>query len=114
MLEKTLILELIGKKNFVDRVAYAICNQHRIAITDIQFKLFEHPDYGTQELIVITYSGSAIAVRNVNYNSNSANFCEIANMINGGYYDEVKSYREMLKDPDWVEIDLSLLAKEEN
>lgn len=99
-------LEMINKKAFVDRIAYAIVGQHRIGVIKIEYKVFAHEEYGIAEYIVVTYHGGAIAPRNVRGNSNSANYREIGELLDGGYYSEVEHYREIEKDPAWAEVDL--------
>ena len=84
------------KKKFVDRVSHAISGQERIAITDIKYEVYESiAQKYYDEYIKITYDGGAIAARTVTGSSESCIFQEIAKMINGGYYDEVKRYREI-------------------
>ena len=63
-----------------------------------EFKLFARIYEGKlvyQEYLVITFRGGAISCRNININSNMANLREIARMVDGGYYDEVKEYQEI-------------------
>ena len=60
----------------------------------------------TEEYLIVHYDGGAWAARRANCNSNSANFKEIANLIDGGYYQEnldleeleEKAYRLILGD----------------
>lgn len=47
------------------------------------------------EYIIVTFTGGAISVRSTNGNSDSANFKEIAKLIDGGYYDEVRFYNTL-------------------
>lgn len=83
------------KKNFIDRVSYAISGQHRISVMNVDYQVFETKEGYAKEYLVVTYKGGAIAARNVNGDSQSAMFREIAKMIDGGYYAEVEDYRKV-------------------
>ncbi len=89
---------LLNKKNFVDRVAYAICGQPRIPVEKIVYEVWlDNDSYMDNyfEIIKLTYSGGAFAIRTVLGDSELAIFQEIAKLIDGGYYDEVRSYNEL-------------------
>ena len=58
------------------------------------------------EWITILYKGGAKAHRCVSYNSNSANFKNIAEMIDGGYYHENEHYIVLIE-KDWKKLDLT-------
>lgn len=105
-MEDQKMLCLISKKQFVDRVALAICGQPRISIEKIDYEVWEfksNPSY-YDEILKITYTGGAIAIRSVGGDSPSAIFREIANMIDGGYYKEVQAYQEMLESNSFTQI----------
>lgn len=57
------------------------------------------------EYIVVTFVGGGQSVRCANGNSNNANFREIAKLIDGGYYDEIRDY-EALQSRGFVKVDL--------
>lgn len=104
-MEDMVILNLLKKQRFVDRVAEAICGQERISVEDIKYEVYESNEFGYyDEFIKMVYSGGAIAIRVVTGTSESCIFQEIAKMINGGYYDEVKAYTEMAHSPKYTQI----------
>ena len=47
-----------------------------------------------QEYLVVTFNGGAISCRNIDINSHMANLGEIARLVDGGYYSEIKDYQE--------------------
>lgn len=51
--------------------------------------------YSVQEMLVVHYRGGSYAARNATHNSNSANFQEIGNLLNGGYYGENEALEEL-------------------
>lgn len=97
IMDKECLKELQGKIEFAKKIGKDCSEAERIGIVKIDYQVYYKDDEDeVKEWLVITYKGGAIAVRNCRGNSNSANFREIALMINGGYYDEVKGYREFL------------------
>ena len=48
--------------------------------------------------IVIEFHGGAISVHNADANSQSANIKDVAQMINGGYYQEVQYYEQLKRE----------------
>ena len=48
-----------------------------------------------REFVIITFTSGAKSIRTITGNSNSANFREIGNLIDGGYYEEIKYYKEL-------------------
>lgn len=97
---------LLEKKNFVDRVAYAICGQHRIAYSEIHYEVWQDNEIDDNyfEVLRVVYDGGAEAIRTVLGDSESAIFEEIARLIYGGYYDEVRSYRELVASGHFTQI----------
>jgi len=53
------------------------------------------PSFSVQEMLVVHYGKGAYAARNATHNSNAANFREIGRLLDGGYYDEVKSLEDL-------------------
>ena len=105
-MKNELFLELVAKKNFTDKVGYAISGHPRISVDKIDYEVWCSPlnenDY--VEILKITYSGGAIAIRNVSGDSEGAIFQEISKMLFGGYYDEVIWYREMSQSQKYTQI----------
>lgn len=88
-------LSLLKKQEFVDRINYAISGQPRIAVTNVKLDIWYNEFGYSEETMVVTFEGGACGVRNCHCNSNSANFRAIADMVDGGCYDELQRYEEM-------------------
>lgn len=86
--------ELSAKKTFVLALSEALHRQYK-SIDSIDYDVFIDKDGNLNEFLVMTYRGGAIAVRNCYGDSKNAILHEIANLSDGGYYDEVKDYREL-------------------
>ena len=105
-MEQKSILVFLEKKDFVNRVSHAVAGQPGIPITEIRYEVWECPKEPCwyDEVIVVTYKGGAIAVRTVVSDSNSAILEEIGKLAHGGYYCEVKRYREMVESGDYKKV----------
>ena len=106
------ILDCITKTKMVDDISKAFKHQKKFGTTTIdkiELKIFNHKELGLQEFVVVTYIGGSIAVRNNNMNSVAATYKAIGELVEGGYYGEVKDYQEILEDEEWelVEVDIN-------
>ena len=89
-------------------VSDAISNISNIAYEVYENVTAEHAWF--KEYLVVTYLGGAKAVRNCTGNSLSANFQELAKLLDGGYYDEVAYYSSLVPN-GWERVDLNLNFK---
>lgn len=87
--------EIEQKIQMVKDVAEALKKVDRISVEDINYDVFTSKWGYREEYLVITYKGGAIAARNCAGDSCAAVFEEIAKLIYGGYYDEVRTYQEL-------------------
>lgn len=99
-----------GKKAFVDNVSKAFQSAiTRTGVLAVDYEVYCKvigPDLTHfVEYLVITFVGGGKSVRSVNGNSYNANFREIGNLIDGGYYDEVRDY-EALRDNGFTKVEL--------
>jgi hypothetical protein len=101
------------KRQFIYDVSMAfIKNPKSHSVDDIIYEvLFKVNDLGEHfsEWITIRYEGGAKAHRCVSCNSNSANFKNIAEMIDGGYYGENEHYIALIG-KDWKKLDLNKMC----
>lgn len=99
-------LNLLAKKDFVDRVSYAIIGQPRIAVTNIEYQAWEKKDNPNcyLEFIKITYEGGAYTIRSVFATSQPYIFREIGDLIEGGYYAEINKYNEMVESGEFTQV----------
>lgn len=77
------------KKVVFDEMGRAI-SKALPGIRSIELDIFK-----TYEYIVVTFRGGAISVRNATMNSMSANLRELSKLVNGGYYNEVETYKNL-------------------
>lgn len=59
-------------------------------------KVIDESTTDYNEFVIVTFTSGARSIRNITGNSNSANFREIGTLIEGGYYEEVKYYKDLL------------------
>ena len=79
---------------FIDKLNELV-HLDRNSIDNVKLDIFEHPVYGTQEYLVITFKGGAISARVCNANSNLANLEQFTKLCFGGYYSEVGEYKKL-------------------
>lgn len=83
--EKKIVFDEMGKA-----ISKALPN-----IISIELDIFKTEHEKTYEYIVVTFRGGAISVRNANINSMSVNLKELSRLVDGGYYDEVETYKHL-------------------
>lgn len=88
------------KKIVFDEMGRAI-SKALPSIRSIELDIFKTEDEETHEYIVVTFRGGAISVRNANINGMSVNLYEISKLVNGGYYNEVETYRNLKEKKKW-------------
>lgn len=81
------------KKSQFDEVGKTIA-KHLSHIEKIELDIFTSNGY-REEYIVVTFRGGHISVRNAAANSLTANIGELALLLNGDYYKEVETYKEL-------------------
>lgn len=89
---------LIMKKDFIERVSYAVSGRCG-SIMNVAYEAFENETGAIEEILKVTYLGGAIAIRCQNMNSHSAMLRDLGRLADGGYYEEVKFYKEELMNP---------------
>jgi hypothetical protein len=101
------------KKNFVFDVSMAfIKNPAGHSVDGIIYEvLFKENELGQHfsEWLTVQYKGGAEAHRCITSNSNSANFRNIADMVEGGCYGENADY-ERLVEIGWKKLDLTKMC----
>ena len=97
------------KKQFiyeVSRTFIKVPSGH--SVEEVSYEVFfKDTEFGPEilEWITVRYKGGGKAHRRVTGNSNSANFREVANMVEGGCYDENTIYWALDK-MGWKKLDL--------
>ena len=90
--------ELCDKREFVSGLNLAFQydeTKRYTSIAEIYYDFFATESGSIKEYAVVRYFGGAIAVRNCAANSLSAIFRAIGTMLDGGYYDEVDTYKKL-------------------
>ena len=94
----------------VSRVFTTVRGGH--SVEDVRYEVFfKDTEYGPEiiEWLTVQYNGGGRAHRRVCGNSNSANFQEVADMVDGGCYGENPIYWAMDK-MGWKKLDLNAMS----
>jgi hypothetical protein len=87
-----------SKKAFINKLSEAF-EYSSTSVMSVDYEVYQKEiDQNNTyfaEYVIVTFVGGAISVRSANGNSDSANFKEIAKLIDGGYYDEVRFYQTL-------------------
>lgn len=101
------------KRQFLYDVSVAfIKNPKGHTVDGIVYEVFYNEDEPGQrfaEWLTVQYFGGAEAHRCIYGNSNSANFRAVADMVDGGCYDENRFY-ETMHERGWKKLDLSKMC----
>jgi hypothetical protein len=101
------------KKHFIYDISMAfIKNPKGHTVDGIVYEVFfkgteEDPNFS--EWLTVQYHGGAEAHRCVTWNSNSANFRDVAEMMEGGCYGENAQYRILIEN-GWKRLDLTKIC----
>ena len=100
------------KKAFIDNLSKAFEAKPRASSVDsIEYEVYKKESTVNEgqtyfvEYLVVNFFGGAISVKTVNGNSCTANFRALGELIDGGYYDEVRGY-ETLDDNGFEKVNL--------
>lgn len=90
-----------GKKLFIEGVSKVFQNESLMSnVGSIDYvvltKVIDEDTTDYREFVIITFTSGAKSIRTITGNSNNTNFREIGNLIDGGYYDEIKYYEDLL------------------
>lgn len=102
--------EIEKKKRFVLGLADVYCNWSCFDIKSIELKVYKKKEansdgrYHIEEFVMLTWDNGAISTANNNANSLSATARNIARMLDGGVYENLEYYEEIMESPDWIEI----------
>lgn len=99
------------KKALVKELA-EVYNQSRwgFDIADIELKVYKKKEdnsdsrYHIEEFVMLTWDNGAISTANNNANSLSATARNIARMLDGGVYENLEYYTEIMESDEWESI----------
>ena len=88
------------KKLFIEGISKVFQNESlKSNVESIDYvvltKVIDESTTDYREFVIITFTSGAKSIRTITGNSNNANFREIGNLIDGGYYEEIKYYEEL-------------------
>lgn len=92
-----------GKKELVKDLAEVYKKILYSNILNIELKRYMYKDGGYQEFVMLTWKNGAISTANNNANSLSATARNVARMLDGGVYENLDLYEEIMKSEDWKE-----------
>ena len=97
------------KKLFIEGLSDVFKNNPNCStVTGITYEVFTKEFKGNPifyEWIIVHFRGGGYSPRNVNGNSHTANFREVAKLLDGGYYDEKEYYLDF-PNMGFVKVDL--------
>lgn len=96
--------DYIGKKRLVKDLAVVYKNILYSHIQDIELKKYEKEGGRECEFILLTWINGAISTANNNANSITATARNVARMLDGGVYENLDFYKEVMKSEDWKEL----------
>lgn len=94
--------EMKKKVQMVDELNDTLCH-YVPGVSNVSYKVFVN-DRFKREYAVVEFIGGNKCVRNCSGDSCSCIVSEIAKMLNGGYYEELREYNALVDDPNWDEI----------
>ena len=102
--------ELVHKRRAIRNLAIALNMSEtsgyksRIgSVEDVDLVVFLHlKDRYVAEYLVVSYEGGECSVRNCDANSNAANFRQLGELLDGGYYVENFEFEECLNSDEWA------------
>lgn len=89
-----------NKKAFIKSISKAFeSGLSKSSVESIEYELYRKPvgenDFFFAEYIVVNYIGGGKGIKLVNGNSNVANFYVASTLLEGGYYEEVRTYNSL-------------------
>lgn len=96
--------DFIGKKQMVKDLAKIYEKIAWSDIADIELKKYIRKNTAYEvEFILLTWSNGAISTANNAINSLSATARNVARMLDGGVYENLDLYKEVMSSDEWVE-----------
>lgn len=92
-----------GKKKIVKALAEVYKDIARSDIADIELKKYRK-EKREEEFVVLTWINGGISTANNNMNSLSATARNVARMLDGGIYENIDFYKDIMSNEEWEEI----------
>lgn len=91
------------KQNAVKDLA-DVLKKYYPEIKDIEVRKYTKDGVHSAEFVVLTWSNGGYSTANNNCNSLSATIRNVARMIDGGVYENIHWYTEMMEEKEWTRI----------
>ena len=95
--------DFIGKKQMVKDLSSVYKKIAWSDIADIDLKKYKTKQGYEVEFVLLTWKNGAISTANNALNSLSATARNVAKMLDGGVYENLETYKEIMESPNWVE-----------
>lgn len=95
--------DFVGKKQMVKALAEVYKDIAWSDIADIELKKYRK-DKREEEFVLLTWINGGISTANNNMNSLSATARNIARMLDGGVYENIDYYKDIMSNDKWEEI----------
>ena len=93
----------VGKKRMVKALSKVYKNNEYSDIANIELKKYRKGKR-EEEFIILTWLNGAISTANNNMNSLSATARNVARMLDGGVYENIDYYKDIMSNEEWEEI----------
>lgn len=101
--EMTYTNNFVGKKQMVEALSKVYKNNEYSDIANIELRKYRKGKY-EEEFIILTWLNGAISTANNNMNSLSATARNVARMLDGGVYENIDYYKDIMSNEEWEEI----------
>lgn len=92
-----------GKKELVKELSKVYKNMASSDIDTIELKKYRNEKGAEYEFVLLTWNNGAISTANNNMNSLSATARNVAKMLDGGIYENIEFYKEIMNSDEWEE-----------
>ena len=96
--------DLRGKKQLVKDLAEVYKSIQYSDIYDIEVKKYVNEKGQSVEFVMLTWTNGAISTASNAANSLTATARNVARMLDGGIYENLNLYQEIMKSRDWSEV----------
>lgn len=102
-MEMTYTNNFVGKKRMVKALSKVYKNNEYSDIANIELRKYRKGK-NEEEFIILTWFNGAISTANNNMNSLSATARNVARMLDGGVYENIDYYKDIMSNEEWEEI----------
>lgn len=93
-----------GKRQMVKDLAEVYKNIEYSDIANIELKKYINDKGHSFEFVMLTWTNGAISTAPNDMNSLSETARTVAKMVDGGVYENLALYKEIMESPEWIEV----------